>query len=877
MVSVDIKALLERLNLYCTRCLEAAAGLCVSRTHYEVTVEHFFAKLLEDPLADLCLILHDFDIEAGKMQKAVEQSLEDFKTGNAAKPVFSPVLMELIQESWLIASVELDESKIRSGSLLLALLTSPARFGTGTYVDLLTSISKEKLMAVFWEIVKDSKEKRVLRGEKAIEAGPAGDSTALARFCENFTQKAREGEIDPVFGRDLEIRQMVDILARRRKNNPIVVGEAGVGKTAVVEGLALRVVQEDVPDILKDVSIMGLDMGLLQAGAGMKGEFENRLKSVINEIKASEKPIILFIDEAHTLIGAGGSAGMSDAANLLKPALARGELRTVAATTWSEYKKYFEKDAALARRFQLVKLDEPSQETAVLILRGLKEKYEMAHQVVVRDDAIEAAAELSSRYISGRQLPDKAVDLLDTSAARVKVLLTAKPDVVEDTERKIQALRREEKALSRDELHGLEIDQERKTELADHLKLLSIELEKLNERWQNEKSLAHKLIELRKELYETIADDVQSDPAKTESLKEQILKISAELEDIQQDFPMIRTEVDPDVVAKVVSDWTGIPLGKVMRDQAGNMLNLEENFQKRIKGQDEGLKIIASVIKSAKSGIKDPDQPLGVFLLAGPSGVGKTETGLAIADLLFGGENFMVSINMSEFQEKHTVSRLIGSPPGYVGFGEGGVLTEAVRQRPYSVVLLDEVEKGHLEVMNLFYQVFDKGMLSDGEGRLINFKNTVIFLTSNLATDIITEMCSGEQIPSIETLTAAVRPVLSNHFKPALLARMTVIPYFTLSPDILKMIISLKLDKLVKRLAEIHKMKMTYTPAVVDQIAARCTEVETGARNIDYIMSNTIMPKMSQKILAGMSEGELPSLVELDLGADGGFIIDFKE
>lgn len=877
MVSVDIKALLERLNLYCTRCLEAAAGLCVSRTHYEVTVEHLFAKLLEDPQADLCLILRDFDIEAGKMQKAVEQSLEDFKTGNAAKPVFSPVLMELLQEGWLITSIELDETKIRSGSLLLALLTSPARFGVGSYVDLLTTISKEKLKAVFWEIVKDSKEKRVLRGEKTIETGPAGDSTALARFCENFTQKARDGEIDPVFGRDLEIRQMVDILARRRKNNPIVVGEAGVGKTAVVEGLALRVVQEDVPDILKDVSIVGLDMGLLQAGAGMKGEFENRLKSVINEIKASEKPIILFIDEAHTLIGAGGLAGMSDAANLLKPALARGELRTVAATTWSEYKKYFEKDAALARRFQLVKLDEPSQETAVLILRGLKEKYEMAHHVVVRDDAIEAAAELSSRYISGRQLPDKAVDLLDTSAARVKVLLTAKPDVVEDTERKIQALGREQKALNRDELHGLEVDQERKTELADHLKLLSTELEKLNERWQKEKILADKLIELRKTLYETIAAGDQSDQSEIDGLKDQILKISAELEDIQQGLPMIRTEVDPDVVAKVVSDWTGIPLGKVMRDEAGNMLNLEENFKRRIKGQNEGLKIIASVIKSAKSGIKDPDQPLGVFLLAGPSGVGKTETGLAIADLLFGGENFMVSINMSEFQEKHTVSRLIGSPPGYVGFGEGGVLTEAVRQRPYSVVLLDEVEKGHLEVMNLFYQVFDKGMLSDGEGRLINFKNTVIFLTSNLATDIITEMCSGEQIPSIETLTAAVRPVLSNHFKPALLARMTVIPYFTLSQDNLKMIVGLKLDKLVKRLVETHKMKMLYTPAVVDQIAARCTEVETGARNIDFIMNNTIMPKMSQKILAGMSEGELPSMVELDLDADGGFIIDFKE
>jgi type VI secretion system protein VasG len=731
MITVDIKSLLERLNSYCTRCLEAAAGLCVSRTHYEVTVEHLIAKLLEEPQSDLPLILRQFEIDPGRLRKAVDQSLEEFKAGNAAKPVFSPLLMEWFQESWLVGSVDLGENRIRSGALVLALLSRPTQFATGSYVDLLSTISRDALISQFWDITKGSVEKPTDRVEMVEEDGVPSDATALGRFCDNFTGKARAGEIDPVFGRDREIRQMVDILARRRKNNPIVVGEAGVGKTAVVEGLALRIVEGDVPELLQDVSILGLDMGLLQAGAGMKGEFENRLKSVINEIKASEKPIILFIDEAHTLIGAGGSAGMSDAANLLKPALARGELRTVAATTWSEYKKYFEKDAALARRFQLVKLDEPSEETAVLILRGLKSKYEEAHNVVVRDDAIEAAAALSSRYISGRQLPDKAVDLLDTAAARVKVLLTAKPDVIEDKERTMQALEREKKALERDQLHGLDVDVERQKEIETQLAELTAELDVIRERWQQEQEMARTVIDLRQSLYELKSAE-QPDPDAAAKIKEQIAEAAVKLEALQGDAPLVRIEVDPDVVSKVVSDWTGIPLGNVMKDEALNIIKLEENLKKRIKGQDEALGAITQVIKSSKAGIKDPNQPIGVFLLVGPSGVGKTETGLAIADLLFGGENFMVTINMSEFQEKHTVSRLVGSPPGYVGYGEGGVLTEAVRQRPYSVVLIDEVEKGHLDVMNLFYQVFDKGMLADGEGRVIDFKNTAIFLGSNL-------------------------------------------------------------------------------------------------------------------------------------------------
>ena len=873
MITVNIKTLLNRLNPYCTRALEGAAGLCVSRTHYEVTVEHLFAKLLEEAQSDVPLILRQFDMDTGRMKKAVDQTIEEFRTGNAAKPVFSPLLLEWFQEAWLIASVDLEDNRIRSGALLLAFLAKPTQLATGRYVDLLRPMGREALLSQFGNIVKGSIE-QASPGEKPVrEAGVLGDGTALARFCVDFTKKAADGEIDPVFGRDREIHQMIDILARRRKNNPICVGEAGVGKTAVVEGLALRVVEGDVPDILKGVTILGLDMGLLQAGAGVKGEFENRLKSVINEIKASPKPVILFIDEAHTLIGAGGTAGGSDAANLLKPALARGELRTVAATTWSEYKKYFERDAALARRFQLVKLDEPTVETTTLILRGLKSKYEEAHGVVVRDDAIVAASELSSRYISGRQLPDKAVDLLDTSAARVKILLTAKPDLIDDKERTVQALEREKKALERDRIHGIEIDPNRPHELEEEIKRLNLELVQLRERWQREQGLAQQVIRLRKELYELVSAGGSEE--KSKELKDQIVTVLRELQEVQGNSPLVRIEVDPDIVAKVVSDWTGIPLGKVLRDQAQSIMGLEANLKQRIKGQDEALRMITQVIKAAKTGLKDPQQPLGVFLLVGPSGVGKTETGLAIADLLFGGDRFLVTVNMSEFQESHTLSRLIGSPPGYVGFGEGGVLTEAVRQRPYSVVLIDECEKAHIDVMNLFYQVFDKGMLSDGEGRVIDFKNTVLFLTSNLASDVITQLCANPERSPLETMMAAIRPILSQHFKPALLARMTVVPFYTLDPKFIGEIVTLKLNKLGLRLSENQKIKLSYSPEIVDQIARRCTEVETGARNIDHIMNGTILPQMSQEILARLSEGAMPSEVRLDMAGDGSFKISF--
>jgi len=876
MINVDYKSLLEHLNPYCKNCLESAAGLCVYRTQYEVTVEHFWLKLLEDSGSDVALICRQFDIDQGQLLKLITHTVDDFQTGNTGRPVFSPLLMEWLQDSWMITSIDLKEPLIRSGSLFLAFLQSARSYAAGKYIEIFDDINKDKLISQVGNILSESVEKTSIQDStEGVKKTEHDDSTALGRFCINFTEKARSNEIDPVFGRDNEIRQIIDILARRRKNNPIAVGEPGVGKTAVVEGLALRVVEKDVPELLRDVIILGLDLGLLQAGAGMKGEFENRLKSVIKEIKAHPKPVILFIDEAHTIIGSGNASGGNDAANLLKPALARGELRTIAATTWSEYKKYFEKDAALARRFQLVKLDEPSVDTTILILRGLKKKYEETHGVVIRDDAIIAAAELSKRYISGRQLPDKAVDLLDTSAARTKILLSAKPEIIEAKERSIQALEREKKALERDQIYDNIIDDKRLSIIDYKLTTMNSELKTLKNSWLKEQELAHKLIKARQTVYE-IKEDSDVTLNETDRKKDFDL-IKNELNQIQSDSPIVRTEVDADVVAKVVSDWTGIPLGKVMRDQAKNILDLESSIKQKIKGQDVAINNIIRVIKSSKAGLKDPQQPMGIFLLVGPSGVGKTETGLTLANDLFGGDQFMITINMSEFQEKHSVSRLIGSPPGYVGYGEGGLLTEAVRQKPYALVLLDEVEKADLEVMNLFYQVFDKGVLSDGEGRQIDFKNTIIFLTSNLASDVITEMYADDEDLPLDVIVSAIRPILSNHFKPALLARMNIIPFKTLSPSIMENIVLLKLDKLAKRLMSIHKMKLDCSADVIKQISSRCIEVEIGARNVDHIMNETILPLLSGEILGRMSKGNFPSEVQLLLDEDGNFQTLFKE
>jgi type VI secretion system protein VasG len=924
VVEVDLKALVGRLNRFCTRALEAAAGNCVSRTNYEVTVEHLLQALLEDTSADAQHILRSFEVDAGRVLKQLARDLDNLRSGNAGRPVFSPLLTNWFQGAWLTASIEHAQAEIRGGNLIEALIGAAARLASGDYIDLLAPIKRDELRKNFHQIVAGSSEMAMAADRAAPSSGvpgaqPSKDGTALQRFCQNFTERARKGELDPVFGRDREIRQMIDILARRRKNNPICVGEPGVGKSAVVEGLALRIIEGDVPEVLRDVDLIGLDIGLLQAGASVKGEFENRLKNVIEEIKASPKPLILFIDEAHTLIGAGGAAGTGDAGQLLKPALARGELRTVAATTWSEYKKYFEKDAALARRFQLVKLDEPDPVLTTVMLRGLRTNYEKAHKVVIRDEALVAAAELGTRYIAGRQQPDKGIDLVDTAAARVKVAFISKPADLQDLERSIETDERTLAALKRDADTGGANDPEKMQEIEARMADTRIRAESLRSRWLKERDQAHKVVAIRNKLNELedarakgAAPADAAKPAESEGLSEPVrgqtrgvtradLKARAEaadqpklklpedrdalkkmldeeldrLREMQGKDPLVPVEVTSEVVARIVGDWTGIPVGNMVKDQAAQLLTMEDELKKRVKGQDHVMRAIATGIRASKAGLGNPEAPIGVFLFVGPSGVGKTETALAVADLLFGGERFMTTINMSEYQEKHTVSRLIGSPPGYVGYGEGGQLTEAVRQRPYSVVLLDEVEKADLDVMNLFYQVFDKGMLNDGEGREIDFKNTVVFLTSNLATDMITEACSDGDRPEMDELVSLIRPALSAHFKPALLARMSILPFYTIDQAAMKMITDLKLNKIVKRMNATHGMTLAFDPKVTETIAMRCTEVETGARNIDHIIRGTLLPQMSTQLLQKMSQGDLPEKMNVGIGETGDFTFAF--
>jgi len=865
-MAADLKGLLSRLNPYCTRALEAASGLCVNRPHYEVSIEHLLLQLMEDQQSDIPLVLRHFEIDPSRWVKQLQQQIESFKDGNPGKPVFSASLLGMFKDAWMMSSVQLGQTRIRSAALLAVIAENPLRYGTD-YLEDIDRISVEEIVKQFPSIEQVSAEQeKVASASAGAAGGPAGGS-ALEKYTTNFTEKARNGEIDPVFGRDREIRQMVDILGRRRKNNPIAVGEAGVGKTAVIEGMALKIAEGDVPDIIKNVELISLDLGLLQAGASVKGEFENRLSAVITEIKSSEIPIILFIDEAHTLIGAGGAAGTGDAANLLKPALARGELRTVAATTWSEYKKYFEKDPALARRFQLVKLDEPSVDNAIVILRGLREVYEKSHGVYVRDEAIETAAEMSARYITGRQLPDKAVDVLDTACARVNISLTTKPSAVEDLEQRTRVLEREKKALERDLNTGRSKAHERFEELTRQIEENKEELDKEIEDWKKQKELVDKVIELRVRSEEEGADD---------AVKKELSDAIVALEDFQSDKPKIAYEVTSDVVAQVVSDWTGVPLGSIVKDEAATLLSFNDSMKNWVKGQDHAIDIIDAGIRTAKAGLQNPDQPHGIFLFVGPSGVGKTETALGVANLMFGGEQFMTTINMSEYQEKHTVSRLVGSPAGYVGYGEGGVLSEAVRQRPYSVVLLDEVEKADLEVMNLFYQVFDKGTLSDGEGRSIDFRNTIIFLTSNLASATIMEMCTnGKELPSMEQLTEAIRPELQAHFKPALLARMTVVPFFPIQGEVLSSIVRIKLDKVGKRLKQNQSLNFIYDDEVVEQIANRCTDIESGARNIDHIVNKTLLPLISTEILTSIGDENEHTDLQLSIGPKGEFVTEF--
>ncbi len=866
MININLSSLIQRLHPIAKVALEDAAALAVSEKATEVQIEHYLLSLLERPNSDFDVLLSHFDCSENLLRQSIRSTLDTNAKGNGSKPVFSALLIEWLQESWLVSSLDLSETQIRSGALLLTLVSNPLRYGQHGYASILEAVNPDSLKRNFAELTSHSIEAQVATSEKTQARE---DGSALSKFTTDFTGKARKGEIDPVFCRDQEIRQIVDILARRRKNNPIAVGEPGVGKTAVVEGLALKIVQGDVPDNLKGVELYGLDMGLLQAGASVKGEFEKRLNAVLDEVKNSPTPIILFIDEAHTLVGGGNQAGGSDAANLLKPALARGEVKTIAATTWSEYKKYFEKDPALARRFQLVKLDEPSPEQAALIIRGLRPAYEKSHNVYVRDDAITAAAALSARYISGRQLPDKAIDVLDTACARVNISLNAIPASVETLQQELAAQQRELEALERDALQQTG-DKHSLANIPDLKLAMETTKEELAEQeaqWHKEKEQIQEMIALRSRLHELVFGETNEEElvADEDSEQEQDVSPYAEMDEeavriaisacqeqldaIRNGNPLVHFEVGPDEVSHVISDWTGIPMGKMLQDEAETTLKLKESLTQSIKGQEYAIDALSEGIQTAKAGLGNPDAPTGVFLLVGPSGVGKTETARAIADQMFGGERFMTTINMSEFQEKHTVSRLIGSPPGYVGYGEGGMLTEAVRQRPYSVVLLDEVEKADPEVLNLFYQVFDKGTLNDGEGRTIDFKNTLIIMTSNLATHEIESLVHQSKDIDANIIAEAIRPTLNQHFKPALLARMSVLPFVPLSDEAMTEIIHHKLNKVSQRLQSHHKLSLSYEESLVEFVLGNCRLAETGARNIDAVINRQLLPQLSTQLL----------------------------
>ncbi len=868
----NLKSLIGKLNNICRTSLESAAGLCLSHTHYDVELEHFFLKLLDLQGTDFHKILTHFEVDQSRLIADLTSVMEQFKTGNARTPSLSPRIPRMIKEAWLCASIDFSAPVVRSGHILIALLSGQesarSLFASSS---LFKKISVETLQDAFVDLTAGSiEEKDEFRDGSFPETAQTmplqagGKGQALAQYTVNLTKKAKDGEIDPVLGRDFEIRQMVDILIRRRQNNPILTGEAGVGKTAVVEGFALRIVEGDVPPVLKNVAVHTLDLGLLQAGAGIKGEFEERLKTVINEVKASPVPIILFIDEAHTLIGAGGAAGSGDAANLLKPALARGELRTIAATTWAEYKKYFEKDAAMARRFQVVKIEEPDEEKALVMMRAIAPFLEKHHNVMITDEALKETVRLSSRYISGRQLPDKAVSVLDTACARIAIGLTTNPPAVEDASRQIDQLNRELAILEKETALGKN-HEDRITDIMAEKEAVKEDLEKLIGQWKDEMEIAGQIRDLYQDIQQLHGkeDEAVND---LETKKKELLELETELVKRQKDTPLVHISVDSDTISDVISGWTGIPTGSMLSNEIETVLSLSDLLKKRIIGQDHGLEAIEQVIQTAHAGIEDPSKPTGVFMLVGPSGVGKTETALALSELLYGGEQNMITINMSEYQEAHTVSSLKGSPPGYVGYGEGGVLTEAVRRRPYSVVLLDEIEKAHPDVTEMFYQVFDKGMMEDGEGRVIDFKNTLIILTSNLGTDLIMKLCEDkESMPSPADLAQMLTPDLQAHFKPAFLGRMKVVPYFPITDDNMKLIIRLKLDRIVKRMAENRQVEFVYEDSIIDAVAERCTEVDSGARNVDHILTNTLLPEVSREMLSMMAKGEHINRIEVSL------------
>jgi len=848
MIINNKRLLVKKLNEYCFSLLERSIVFTSERGNYEVTWEHLFITIIDDDRGDIPVILDKFDMSIVDVKKGLLSSLDTYRTGNTGRPTFSAKLMDLFEHAWLLASVELGHTIIRSGHLLLAVLTQSENQLMYWTEDIWAALTKEKVMKVFYEGIDSSVEEIQKQEDTKRQLSESMDE--FEKYTENITEKAKQGNIDPVFARENEIKQMIDILARRRKNNPILIGEPGTGKTAIVEGLALKIIEGNISPIFKNADIIKIDMGLLQAGASVKGEFENRLKNVIHSIKNYPKQVITFIDEAHMLIGAGGTAGQSDAANLLKPALARGELRVIAATTWKEYKKYFEKDDALTRRFQLIKINEPDDEAACTILRGLKSKYENFHNIRITDEAIQSAVKLSRRYITGRQLPDKSIDLIDTAAARVSLSQYATPSAIVQLIQDIETLSREKETLVVD--RPTSNDQKsidlRINEINTSIENLLNDQQSLSEKWESEKALASDYIKK----FDQFSNSADKNKLEAE---DELKKSYTSLKSFQKDDPMIFTEMNSDVLASVVSDWTGIPVGKMISGEVGDLLEMNKKLTKRIIGQDHALKTISDLLHVAKSGLNDPDKPMGIFFLAGPSGVGKTETALALADLLFGGERSLTTINMSEYQEKHNVSKLIGSPPGYVGFGEGGILTEAVRQKPYSVILLDEVEKAHKDVIEIFYQVFDKGVLSDGEGRITNFKNTVIILTTNMGSD---EIYSIEKLndnfsetEKYQKTMEKITPVLSAHFLPAFLSRLTVIPYYYLSKNTISTIVTLKLSKLKKRL-ESMGAEMVYHEDIIDWISSRCNTSESGARNIDHVINAQLLPKISLEMLSSI-------------------------
>jgi type VI secretion system protein VasG len=899
-MSINLKTLIGKLDDTCRRAAERAANLCMARGHYEVDLEHLFLALIEQPASDFAAIARHAGVSLEQLERDLTAEISRFRDGNTRTPVFSPRLPTLFENAWLIASLDAHTTRIRSGHLLLALLTQPELAQLAQRAS--AQFARFKLDEIkhdFARLTQGSSE----AGESvdfadapaAGEAGEAaatppanalGKTPALDQFTTNLTQRARDGKLDPVVGRDTEIRQAIDILMRRRQNNPILTGEAGVGKTAVVEGLALKIAEGDVPPPLQGVELHTLDMGLLQAGASVKGEFENRLKNVIDEVKKSPKPIILFIDEAHTMIGAGGSAGQNDAANLLKPALARGELRTIAATTWGEYKKYFEKDAALARRFQVIKVEEPDEELAAAMLRGMVPLMEKHFNVRILDEAVTEACRLSHRYIAGRQLPDKGVSVLDTACARVALGQTATPAAIDDARKRLARLAAEAGALEREVAAGGSHDKRLAALRAEQAEV-EARLKADEQRWQDERAVVEKIKALRAELENAPAAPTEAEAAApadkpaakkkkpaaraadADPRKAELQKLYDDLAALQGESPLIPIQVDGIVVAEIVAAWTGIPLGKMVKDEIRTVRQLQPSLAARVIGQDHALDAIAQRVRTARANLEDPNKPKGVFLFVGPSGVGKTETALALADILYGGERKLITINMSEYQEAHTVSGLKGSPPGYVGYGEGGVLTEAVRRSPYSVVLLDEIEKAHPDVLELFFQVFDKGVMDDAEGREIDFRNTLIILTSNVGSREIMQAClnkPAEEIPGADALAELLRPSLYKAFKPAFLGRMKVIPYYPISDDVLERIIRLKLDRIGQRVAANHQAEFAYDDALVEAVLARCTEVDTGARNVDHILNGSLLPEVADSVLARMAEGG--AIQKIKVGAD---------